>query len=163
MEKKVQKYTSPEIALLKLQKYCAYQERSHVEVTSKLYELGVYGEKQDEIIISLIQDNFLNEERFAKAYARGKFNVKSWGRNRIKQELKMHKISSYCLKKAIAEIDEDEYFQRLCLIIEKKSNLLNLDDDRFKLRQKLYAYVQQKGYEVELINAALDSFFKKNK
>jgi regulatory protein len=159
MEKKAAKYTSPEVALIKLQQYCAYQERSHVEVTAKLYELGVYGEKQDEIVMSLIADNFLNEERFAKAYAHGKFNIKNWGRIRIKQELKMHKISPYCLKKAMAEIEEDEYFKKLETIIEKKSNLLNLDDDNFKLRQKLFAYAHQKGYETELINRALNIFF----
>ena len=161
MEKKAYKYTDAATALLKMQRYCAYQERSHNEVRSKLIEIGVYGDTIDQILIDLIQENFLNEERFAKAFARGKFNIKRWGRIRIKQELKLHKISTYCMKKAMEEISEEDYLKTLKELVNKKSDLLQ-EEDNYKLRIKLFAYVHQKGYETEFINKILDAFFKEN-
>ena len=101
------KYYSQEAALLKLQSYCAYQERCHNEVMTKLRDLGVYGDKADEIVAQLITDNFLNEERFAVSYARGKFRIKRWGKIRIRQELKLRQIPEYSIKKAMAEIDAE--------------------------------------------------------
>lgn len=160
MEKKTYKYTDAATAVLKMQRYCAYQERSHNEVRSKLIEIGVYGDTIDQVLIELIQENFLNEERFAKAFARGKFNVKRWGRIRIKQELKLHKISAYCLKKAMEEIPEEDYLKTLQELVRKKSELLQ-EEDNYKLRIKLFAYVHQKGYETPLINIVLDEFLKK--
>ncbi len=162
MEKKEKKYLDQAMALQKLQRFCAYQERSHEEVRSKLIELGVYGERLDNVIVSLIEDNFLNEERFAQIYARGKFNIKRWGKVRIKQELKMRKISDYCIKKAMLEIHDDDYNRVIREIIVKKANLLN-ESDKYVLRQKLFLYAMQKGYEIELINTALNEFFNKEK
>ena len=159
MEKKSYKYTDAATALLKMQRFCAYQERSHSEVRSKLIEIGVYGDTIDQILIELIQENFLNEERFAKAFARGKFNVKRWGRNKIKQELKLHKISAYCLKKAMEEISPEDYLHALTELVRKKSDLIQ-EEDNYKLRIKLFPYLHQKGYETELINQVLDAFFK---
>ena len=115
----IKKYISKDDALSKLQRYCAYQDRCHQEVRSKLLDLGIYGDDLEEIISDLISENFLNEERYARSYARGKFRIKRWGRMRIQQELKQRKISAYCLRKAMEEIEEEEYEQTLRTILEK--------------------------------------------
>lgn len=153
MERK-KKYIDTNTALLKMQNFCAYQERSHVEARTKLIDLGIYGDPLEEIISSLIADNFLNEERFAKAFAHGKFNIKKWGKVRIKLELKKRKISDYSIKKALAEIHYDDYIKTLQEIIVKKNALIDETDD-FKRHQKLFQYALQKGFEIELIQQAL--------
>ncbi len=117
---KPKKYISQAEALQKLQRYCAYQDRCHSEVRSKLLDLGIYGDELEEIIAELITDNFLNEERFARSYARGKFNIKKWGRHRIKQELKRRQITDYCLRKAMEEIEETDYLNT-CLLYTSPS------------------------------------------
>ena len=101
------KQLTKEQALQKLKHYCGYQERSHAEVKAKLYELGVRKADHDEIISTLIEEDYLNEERFAMAFARGKFRMKQWGRIKIKYELKQKQVSEYCIKKAFKEINED--------------------------------------------------------
>ena len=95
--------------LKKLAHYCAYQERSHREVKTKLLELGARGLELENIIVELISQNYLNEERFAKAFAGGKFRTKKWGKVKIIQELKKHFLSDYVIKKAIKEISDDDY------------------------------------------------------
>ncbi len=105
-----------------MQRYCAYQDRCHSEVRSKLLDLGIYGDELEEVIAELITDNFLNEERFARSYARGKFNIKKWGRIRIKQELKRRHITAYCLRKAMEEIEEEDYLKTLEGLIRKKAD-----------------------------------------
>lgn len=154
MLKKQNKYISQDEALAKLQKYCAYQDRCHQEVRSKLLDLGVYGDALEEIIAELIQDNFLNEERFARSYARGKFRIRQWGRNKIKQELKFRRISDYCLRKAMEEITEEDYEQTLEGLIEKKWREVR-EKDAFKKRAKIANYLVQKGYETPLIWPAI--------
>lgn len=144
------KYTSKADALIKLQAYCAYQERSHDEVRSKLLSLGIYGDDLEEIISDLIQENFLNEERYACSFARGKFRMKKWGRNRIRQELKMRHISAYCLRKAMAEIDEKEYLKTLKEVLEKKDSLLK-EEDNFKRKNKLAIYGISRGFESKIV------------
>ncbi|MDA7625775.1 RecX family transcriptional regulator, partial [bacterium] len=124
LEEKTKKYISKEDALYKLQKYCAYQERCHQEVRTKLIDLGCYGDDLEEVITSLITENFLNEERFAQSYARGKFRFKKWGRVRIRQELKFRKISTYCLKKAMEEINDEEYFEVIKTLLLKKNKVV---------------------------------------
>ncbi len=101
------KSLTKEQALQKLKHYCAYQERAHSEVKEKLYDLGVWKKDHDEIISTLIEENYLNEERFAIAFAGGKWRVKHWGRVKIKYELKQKQVSEYCIKKAMKQIDED--------------------------------------------------------
>ena len=113
MPHKPKKYTSPEDALKKLQRYCAYQDRCHKEVRSKLLDLGVYGDELEAIIAELVTENFLNEERFARSYARGKFRMRQWGKKRIVRELKVRDISEYCIRKALLEIEEDVYYENL--------------------------------------------------
>ena len=147
------KYYSKEVALQKLQSYCAYQERCHQEVTTKLYELGHRGDVADEIIAKLIQDNFLNEERFATAYARGKFRIKKWGKVRIKQELKMRQIPDYSIRKAMQAIDaEGTYLETLKSVIQLKSKDYEGD---VQFKQKLAAHAMRRGFESDLVWEAL--------
>jgi regulatory protein len=137
-------------AVLNIQKYCALQERCHQEVRFKLIEHGIYGDILEELIADLISNDFLNEERFAKTYARGKFRMKNWGRNKIIHELKLRKVSNYCINEALKEIDENDYIQILEKIIEKKitSTTFTNQFDRLK---KLTDFALSKGYEYEII------------
>lgn len=139
-------------ALDKLQKYCAYQDRCHKEVRTKLLELGIYGEDLEQIIAELIAENFLNEERFAKSYARGKFRIKKWGKRKIIQELKRRQISEYCIKKGLKEIDDDEYEKKLRELLEKKNTYI-VEKNIYIRRKKLFNYAYQKGYESFLIQS----------
>lgn len=149
MEKR-KKYISRDEALMRMQRYCAYQERSHHEVRSKLLDLNIYGDDLEEIIAQLISDNFLNEERFARAYARGKFRMKQWGRRRIVQELKRHEVSDYSIRKAMEEIDNQDYIETLRDVIEKKSRT-TAAASHFELQNKLAQYVISRGFEPELV------------
>jgi regulatory protein len=143
-------FPGKDVALQKMQRYCAFQERCHSEVRQKLIEISVYGDTLEEIIAELIADNYLNEERFARAYARGKFRTKSWGRNRIKQELQMRRVSDYCIRKGMEEIDEEDYLATLEKVISKKLEELR-GEDHFTAQQKTAQYAMRKGYESELI------------
>lgn len=145
------KYLSKADALKRMQRYCAYQDRCHAEVRSKLIELGVYGDTLEEIMAELIIDRFLDEERFARSYVRGKFRLKKWGRVRIKQELKLRKISAYCLRKGLEEIDEEEYRATLREIIIKKLLDYRRKYDDFQSGRKAALYAQNRGYESALI------------
>src|SRR5687768_6760682 len=111
---------SAEIALQKIKSWCAYQERSQRETRQKLGTFGLHADDIEGIIAELIQENFLNEERFALAFAGGKFRIKQWGKNKIKAGLKNHRISPYCIDKALKSIDEEEYKRTILKIIEKK-------------------------------------------
>lgn len=157
IEKKAShKITDPHLALLKMQSWCAYQERCQQEVRNKLYDLGLWEEAIEHIISQLIQDNFLNEERFAIQFAKGKFNIKKWGRIKIKQELKHKKISDYSLKKALQQIDDTEYLNTLRKIIEKKRKLIK-ESNPAKLNYKLINYALSKGYERDLVFDVLNA------
>lgn len=149
-------YTSKEDALKKLQRYCAYQDRYHQEVRNKLLHLGIYGDDLEEIMAELISDGFLNEERYACSFARGKFRLKAWGRNRIVLELKKKNVSPYCIKKALKEIDESDYVEKLKLVLEKKAAQLS-ESDPWKKRNKVAQYAISRGFEshlvFELVNA----------
>lgn len=142
-------YVTFEQAVKKLQHYCAYQDRCHYEVRSKLLDLGVYGDTLEEVIADLVKDNFLNEERFARSYARGKFRMKKWGKQKITSNLKMKKISAYCIRKAMTEIDEVEYEETLKEIIMKRMG--DKADWDYALFQKTGKYVLSRGYESSLV------------
>src|ERR671939_7499 len=114
------KYLTKEQAMQKLRQYCAYQERSHSEVTQKLWELGVRKAEQDEIIATLVEENYLNEERFAVQYAGGKFRLKDWGKKKIYYALKEKQVSDYCIRKALQSIPEEAYLKTLQHLAEKK-------------------------------------------
>ena len=137
-------------AKVKIEQYCAYQERSQQEVRDKLYDMGLHQKEVEELISELVVDNFLNEERFAISYARGKFRIKHWGKNKIKQNLKLKKVSEYCIKKAIKEIDPDEYYEILKTELQKKSDKLK-DKDPFIRKNKIAQYLGSRGFEMDLI------------
>lgn len=141
---------SPSEITQKIYAYCAYQERSHREVRNKLYELGVYSSEIEEIISGLITDGYLNEERFAKAFAGGKFRIKGWGRVKIRHELEAKGLTLRCIESGMSEIDDDDYLKALEALLEKKSQTLK-DSPPAVLRDKLARYAIQKGYESELV------------
>ena len=143
------KITDEKVALTKAEHFCAYQERAQQEVRDKLYDWGLWPDAVENIIVKLIGDNFLNEERFAKAYVQGKFKQKGWGRIKIKQGLKIKKIPENLLKKALLTIDGDEYFEMLTKVLSKKAALLN-EKVPYKRRYKLQQYALSRGFETEL-------------
>ncbi|QYN48457.1 RecX family transcriptional regulator [Apibacter sp. ESL0432] len=142
----------------KLADYCVYQDRSHYEVEQKLKELRTLNEdERGEILIWLIQNNFLNEERFSKSYARGKFYQKKWGKNKIKQGLKRKRIPTNLIDKGIEEINEEDYKSTLMELTEKKWNILR-ESEVYLKKKKIYNYLLQKGYEYNLINEILKNY-----
>lgn len=142
----------------KLADYCVYQDRSHYEVEQKLKELRTLNESErGEILIWLIQNNFLNEERFSKSYARGKFYQKKWGKIKIKQGLKQKRIPTNLIDKGIEEINEDDYKSTLMELTEKKWNILR-ESEVYLKKKKIYNYLLQKGYEYNLINEILKNY-----
>jgi len=144
------KITDEKVALAKAEHFCAYQERAQQEVRDKLYEWGLWPDAVENIIVKLIGDNFLNEERFAKAYVRGKFKQKGWGRIKIKQGLKIKKIPESLLKKALLIIDGDEYLETLTKVLSKKAAMLT-EKTPYKRRYKLHQYALSRGFETDLI------------
>jgi regulatory protein len=132
-------------------RYCDYQERCQYEVRTKLIELGCRGAEIEELIATLIENNLLNEERYACAIARGKFRLKQWGRVKIVNNLKAHQISDYCIQKALKEIDEEDYEKTLQRLATKKWNELKGEKNQFIKRKKLQNYLQQKGFESAII------------
>lgn len=149
------KQLSKEQALQKLKHYCGYQERSHSEVKEKLYSLGVWKKDHDEIMAALIEENYLNEERFAQAFVRGKFRMKQWGRVKIKYELKQRQVSEYSIKKALKQIDEEEYMGSLKkLAVDKYAALKG--EQYLVRKKKTIDYLMQKGYEPGLIQMVMN-------
>jgi regulatory protein len=137
-------------AFLKTQHYCAYQERSQQEVRNKLFEWGLHSGDVENIIVDLISQNFINEERFAILFAGGKFRIKKWGRIKIKNELKLRKISSYCIRKALESIDDNDYILTLQQMIEKKA-LLTHEKNAYKKTAKIAGFAISKGFEPDLV------------
>ena len=150
MQEKEKKKLSPEEAFLKAQTYCAYQERCQQEVRDKLYEYGLWPVAVENIIANLITENFINEERFAIAYAGGKFRIKKWGRHKIKAGLKVRKISEYCIKKAMKEISEEDYIKTLRKVLETRAKQTT-EKNPIKRKYKLLQYAYSRGFEQELI------------
>ena len=134
----------------KLEHYCAYQERCHKEVTQKLREIGVYGTFIDTIIGKLIEANYLNETRFAKSFVRGKFRIKKWGKKRLIRELKIRDISDWNIKNALKEISDPEYFDS-CKALVEKFWVSNQNKSLVIRRKKIWAALQYRGWEAELI------------
>jgi regulatory protein len=140
-----------EAAFRKIKYYCAYQERNHHEVKQKLYGYGLYKTEVEELISKLIEENYLNEERYAIAYAGGKFRVNKWGKTKILYELKQKQISAYCIKKAMASIPMDDYEACLQKLAIEKLKSLQGEKNIFIKRAKLQNYLMGKGYEYEWI------------
>ena len=149
------KYLTKDQALQKLKHYCAYQERCHNEVKEKLYNLGVWKKEHDEIIATLIEENYLNEERFAIAFAGGRFRIKQWGRVKIKYELKQKQVSDYCIRKALAAIDDDDYEKAAQKLFDEKLRALKSEKNVFIKKRKLQDHLMQKGYEADIIRGMI--------
>lgn len=147
--KKPKVYTQKQ-ALIKAESYCAYQERCQQEVRDKLYSWGLHEVQVENVIAELIASNFINEERFAKAYAGGKFRIKKWGRVKISIELKRRKISTYCIKKGLAEIEEEEYIKTLQKVAEVKIKATKERDSK-KKKYKVMNYLLSRGFENDLV------------
>ena len=145
------KKLTAEQALQRAKLYCAYQERCHAEIKQKLYSFGILKSDVDRIMSNLVEEDYLNEERFATAYARGKFRMKHWGRVKITYELKQKNVSGYCIKKAVNQIEEDEYLEMLSKLAEEKLKELSSEKNDLVRRKKVHDYLLQKGYERDII------------
>lgn len=151
---------TPQLAWPKIQQYCAYQERSHREVKEKLYGYGLHKNDVEILISRLIEENFLNEERFAVGFARGKFRIKKWGRVKIKYELKNKQISEYNIRQALNQFDEEEYQKTVNQLALKKWNaILKTTPDIRLRRNKVYAWLLQRGFESNIIKVVISKNF----
>ncbi|HAQ38933.1 MAG TPA: hypothetical protein DCX89_09730 [Saprospirales bacterium] len=156
MDKPDKNFTSQrEQQLAKIRHFCAYRDRCHAEVRSKLLEMKVYGDELEEMMAELITDGFLNEERYARSYVRGKFRINGWGRNKIIPALKLKKIHSSLIKQALNEIDEDEYLEHIKQVIDKKYASMT-DGSGYEKRQKLIRFAMLKGFELDIIEQLID-------
>jgi len=144
-----------QIAREKIQAYCAYQERCHQEVTRKLKSWGLISEAIELLISELMQFNFLNEERYARSFSRGKFRIKKWGRKKIRAELKKREVYDKCIDFAMEEIDDKAYYETLKEVLQKK-NKQEKDSDPYRRKAKLTRYLVSRGYEYDLIRDALE-------
>ncbi|WP_271406288.1 regulatory protein RecX [Tenacibaculum soleae] len=153
MNKKV--FTVDEVKK-KLEQYCVYQDRCHKEIEQKIKDYNLIPEARELILLSLLQDNFLNEERFSKSFARGKFRIKKWGKERIVRELKFRNISKYNITIGLKEIDEEEYISTLYSLLEKK-NKLTIETNQFKRKKKIADYLLYKGFESSLVYQAINT------
>jgi regulatory protein len=149
-EQKPKKKLTPSQAIIKAQMSCAYQERCQQEMRDKLYEWGLHSNDVENIIANLITDNFLNEERFAKAFAGGKFRIKKWGKIKIRTELKKRKISDYCIKRGMQEINEDEYEKTLYELLQKKLKE-NPKGKEYARHYKAAQYAMSRGFESDVV------------
>ena len=154
------KYISKDDALKLLQKYCAYQDRCHQEVRTKLLSYKIYGDDLEDIITQLIQEKFLDELRYTKSFVRGKTNIKKWGPNKIRQMLNQKQISDYCQRKAFEELDEHIHVENLKYWLKRKEKDYSKDDEYMR-RQKLMKFLQAKGFDYADIKDQLNQFFKK--
>lgn len=150
MKSSQKKNLTPKEAKLKIARFCAYQERTQQEVRDKLYSYRLHREDVESLIADLISENFINEVRFAKAYARGKFRIKKWGRLKIQQGLEHQNLSSVCIKKAMAEIDEQDYKITLKDLLTKRW-ASQKEADLFVKKHKVAKYLIGRGYEPELV------------
>jgi len=137
-------------AKAKAAKYCAYQERTQQQVRDKLYQYGLSGDTVEEVLTELIADNFINEERYAQAFCRGKFSQNKWGRIKIEMGLKQKGLSPYCIRKGLKEIKEYDYLQQLHDLCERKWQSLE-KEDTYQRKNKTARYLMGKGYETELV------------
>jgi regulatory protein len=151
------KQLTKEQALQKAKHYCAYQERSHSETKEKLYSFGLHKQDVELVLSQLIEENYLNEERFAVRFASGKFRMKHWGRIKIKYGLKQKQVSDYCIKTALKEIDEEEYKNTLFRLAEKKWAEVNeKTQGKYERIALTTDYLLQKGFEAMLIREAIE-------
>ena len=139
----------------KAKHYCAYQERCHSEVRDKLYSFKLHKNEVEQLLTRLIEEDFLNEERFAIAYAGGHFRTKQWGKEKIKYTLKQKQVSEYCIRKALTAITASDYNKTFFNVADKKLTTLKNEKNIFIKKRKIKDYLQQKGFEIKLINGYL--------
>lgn len=157
-EKRRKIYTRDQ-AFKKAGEYCAYQERCQQEVRDKIYSWGLHRDDVEAVIAQLISDGFINEERFARTFAGGKFRIKKWGRVKIKNELKAKKITDYCIRKAMEEIDDKDYLKALKAVIDKKAKETK-ETNLFKKVNKIAAYCISRGFESDVVWDVLKETFE---
>jgi regulatory protein len=145
-----------EAAFRKIKHYCAYQERAHAEVKQKLYGYGLYKNEVEQLMSQLIEENYLNEERFAIAFAGGKFRIKQWGKTKIKYELAQKQVSAYCIKKALASILDEDYEKTLAKLAAEKLKTLQGETNIFTKKSKLQNYLVGKGYEFDVVGEVVN-------
>ena len=149
MMQKKKSYTVDELQK-KMEYYCVYQDRCHQEVERKMNEYQLIPEAKEKILLYLMAHNFLNEERFSRSFARGKFRIKNWGKQRIVRELRVKNISNYNIKSALKEINEEEYLQTIYRITENRNNSIT-EKNTLKRKKKLQNFLLRKGFEYDLI------------
>lgn len=145
-------------AKIKAAAYCAYQERTQQEVRSKLYDIGLYGDEIEELIAELISENFINEERFAKAYAGGKFRMNHWGRLKIQAGLQAKGLSKRCIETGLGEIDDEAYEEKIDVLIRKKAATIK-EADEIKTKYKIANYLINKGFEPPITWNKVNAYF----
>jgi len=145
-------------AKLKATNFCAYQERTQQEVRDTLYKLGLHRSEVEELLAELITENFINEERFAIAFAGGKFRMKKWGKNKIINELNRRGITEYCIRKGLDEIDDQDYEATARTLANKKFDRLT-DTNQLKRKYKVMRYLYGKGYESALVQKIADELY----
>ena len=146
-----QKNIGTEKALQKIRQFCGYQERTHQEVKDKLYGYGLYKKDVELLLTQMIEENYLNEERYAIAFAGGKFRIKKWGRVKIGYELKQKRVSEYCIREALSAIAEEDYRKTLKGLFQQKKQSLGREKNQFVKKQKIRSFLLQRGYEPSLI------------
>ena len=158
------KYLTKEQAYQKLKHYCGYQDRCHSDVKEKAYSLGLRKTDVEELTSKLIEEDCLNEERFAKIFAGGKFRIKQWGRVKIKSELFKKRVSDYCIRKALQEINEEDYINTLNKLAKKKwASIKGSGINQFVKMTKTRNFLLQKGFESALIGDAINKIKEKIK
>ena len=150
------KHLTKELAFQKIRHYCAYQERSHYEVREKLYSMGLWKQEVEMLIAQLVEENYLNEERFARHFAGGKFRMKQWGRVKIRYDLKQKQVSEYCIKQALKEISDEDYSNTLNKVFEQKLRTVRAEKNIFIKKRKILEYLLQKGFERELATGLIN-------
>jgi len=132
---------------LKIKNYCAYQDRCHYDVTNKLYKLGATSYQVDDIIMELMEESFLNEQRYSDNYVKGKLFNNLWGFNKIRQNLKQKRVTSMCIEESISKIDHNDYLD-VCRKVIKKRN----DSNVYKLKN----YLISRGFEYSIIDEVVN-------
>ncbi len=152
-------YSGKTVFLDKMRRYCAYQERCQSEVIQKMRELKIDREWQDDIIISLIEEQYLNEERYTRAIVNGKFSIKSWGKIKIRQFLLLRNIHERMIDEMLNEIDPDMYLETAKQVAEKKWKTMDKETQQLLRKKQLMQYLYQKGYESAVASIAIDDIF----
>lgn len=153
------KSLTKEQVLQKLRFYCRYQQRCQSEIKEKLFELGVNKKDHDEIMSELIKENSVNDERFALAFASGRFKLKQWGRKKIQQGLKEKRVSDEIAQRALDQINKKEYGAILNKLARERYAALK-HEQHFVRKKKTMDYLMQKGYEIDLVKDAVNNFSK---